>query len=424
LAWYVGLLFFSSLITHQHSAQWLHHCILSFPFFLSFLSLPFVSFLSLSLFFSKNGDRNFHSLYPLLSPGSVGFYRALGFLPHGESFLNSSHQITQILLRCLHDTSSSVPKPLTVGSEERRAETPAALLRVLHPPAKNIMGPQKTRLILVRHGESMNNILLTAPAGALTENPEGALHAFQSKRVCDPALSPLGWRQALACGDALVHHLTTATTVWISPLQRTLQTAAGLRSRLALLENQVPALRYQVYREGYEHGGCYEQSEVRAGLKPSEIRVRFPEFQEFLPAEWALADRGWYEMAGATARETPPEFVARVRRLIEDIWLFAEQHKDGQTLVLVGHGDLFDMLLTLLLVSPLSPADALGRFVHENTGITNLALDATTRQAYLVELNNAAHLYADADQLLPRVDHRLVGWERQHPISLGPAPST
>lgn len=243
-----------------------------------------------------------------------------------------------------------------------------------------------------------------------------ARQLVQQKRSADPALSELGVKQAVACGKALTPNLTGHIVVWVSPFLRTLQTATAIDSALRPVAGQYH-LEYYVHAGCFENGGCYFQAggvDVR-GMSPTAIATSFPKFSRFLPAEWP-AEQGWMDFynAGqrtslASGKESEEEFVERSKRLVQEIWAFASTHKSSRTLALVAHGDLLDMLLNLLVIG--NPAHPV-RFVHDNTGITSLALDPETRTCFLLEVNSSMHLVGDDEILVPDRPNRLFGYER------------
>ncbi|MDP2434229.1 MAG: GNAT family N-acetyltransferase, partial [archaeon] len=287
--------------------------------------------------------------------GSVGFYSSLGFLPHGQPQLDASNALIQILIRALIITSAQIPShsspsspsPTTIAAAHLASGSDSSVLlsrgfpSALHPPLRNEVGPKRTRVILVRHGESLNNALLAEALNS--ENPESALQSWQARRFDDPPLSPLGLRQALACGDALEYHLKgSSALVWVSPLLRTLQTATAIDAQLR--RSSGDRVQYSVHGRCYEFGGCYQGQVATAGRSPAEIQTQFPLIELFLPPAWAQSQRGWYEYTGSTARESRAEFVERVTQLVADIWRFSLEHGGARSLIVVGHGDLFDLL--------------------------------------------------------------------------------
>ena len=130
--------------------------------------------------------------------------------------------------------------------------------------------PTRLRLALVRHGESENNV-----HEAVSEA------AYVAHREADPALSPRGARQAALLGAFLadaararflgVHPIDE---LWVSPVKRTLQTAAPAAAALGL----APRVRTDCFEAGgiYDADATYTAFAPRGGLTRDEMRSQFP----------------------------------------------------------------------------------------------------------------------------------------------------
>lgn len=168
-----------------------------------------------------------------------------------------------------------------------------------------------TRLILVRHGETLAN------------------REFRYIGVRDDALSERGVEQAQQLGQALASFPLTAA--YSSPLQRTYQTALPIAAPHQLLVHRLDDLV-----EG--RFGSWE------GLSRTEVLARSAEDREQLLA--------WEQ--DATIAPPEGESLAQVReRVCLAVDRLAELH-GGQTIVLVSHVGPIKVLLCQALGAPLS----------------------------------------------------------------------
>jgi probable phosphoglycerate mutase len=206
--------------------------------------------------------------------------------------------------------------------------------------------PDATEVVLVRHGASA-----AAVPGEPFETLEG-----QS----DPPLAPEGEQQAQAVAARLAGERFAA--LFVTPLQRTAQTAAPLAELTGLSPVVVPELR--------EVGlGEWEGGELR-------IRAahRDPMFFEVIEAE------RWDVIPGA---EPADEFAARVRAGLESV---VAAVGPGASAVAVVHGGVIGELARQATQSrPFA-------FVHaDNCSITRLVVFAEGRWL-LRSFNDVAHL--------------------------------
>lgn len=140
-----------------------------------------------------------------------------------------------------------------------------------------------TEILLVRHGAS-------APVRA------GELHPLDDDGHGDPELAPEGLEQADAVAERLVEEEVSA--VFVTGLQRTLQTAAPFLERTGLEPVVVPELR-EVHLGDWEGG---------------EFRMRM---QDGDPLAWqAVAEERWDLFPNAESMET---FAARVKAGVERV---------------------------------------------------------------------------------------------------------
>ena len=168
-----------------------------------------------------------------------------------------------------------------------------------------------TRLILVRHGETLAN------------------REFRYIGARDDALSERGVEQAQQLGRALETFPLAA--VYSSPLQRTYQTALPIAA-----PHQLSVHRLDALVEG--HFGIWE------GLSRDEVLARSAEDCELLLA--------WEQ--DATIAPPEGESLAQVRERVSlAVDRLAEQHA-GQTIALVSHVGPIKVLLCQALGAPLS----------------------------------------------------------------------
>ena len=159
--------------------------------------------------------------------------------------------------------------------------------------------PGACEILLVRHGES-------APAVAGESFP---LVDGQS----DPPLHPDGEEQARLVGDRLIRSGERFAAIYVTPLQRTAQTARPLLDALDMEPIVEPDLR-EVFLGDWEGG---------------EFRKRAAERDPIIIEMWT--QQRWDIVPGG---EPQDDFRARVHRSIERI---AETHPD-QTVAVFSHG--------------------------------------------------------------------------------------
>ncbi len=201
------------------------------------------------------------------------------------------------------------------------------------------------RFVLIRHGQSENNLIYSQTGGEDGRHP-------------DPPLTPLGEKQAEALATEVAAGALSwqITHVYSSLMTRAIQTAAPL---VDLLD-----LPLHAHADLFECGGPYEVHSAgeriahpgsgRDSLAALTPRVRLPE--EATPTGW------W---PGPVEAEQPA-YAARARRVITDL---RERHDDGDAVALVTHGWFTQYLLQELLgVHRMS-----GWFSINNTGVSLLA---------------------------------------------------
>ena len=233
------------------------------------------------------------------------------------------------------------------------------------------MDGDKIQIVLIRHGESLNNIIYDEIRARFGADAEGeVVEAEEGKmRHPDPGLSDRGTKQAQRLGrffgagfDKALNPISKASVVpwqvWSSPMRRALVTT---REMILAMGHQEVAVR--VHPELYESGGCYEHGSGLPGSTKSEISAEFPDFV----CESGM-EEGWYH--GKSSMETSDEFMSRMDRIAA--WLRVQQ----QHVVLVIHGNLISGLINRLVLGSEgnSAGNMGGLYIHFNTAFTHLQL--------------------------------------------------
>ena len=193
----------------------------------------------------------------------------------------------------------------------------------------------RLRLILVRHGESQNNIY-----------HEISLQAFEDNRVPDPSITDRGKRQAQCVADYFQSGsnsiLSDIDTIYVSPMRRTLETALPLVTALsgtASTKHQSIPPKTRVWTEIYEITGVHERGVGRPGMTRSEMHTQFPTFE--LPP--SVTEHGWYDIK--LGRETSQHGKERCRQVWHQLCDMANNLTHNSSMVLIIHGDFIDHLL-------------------------------------------------------------------------------
>jgi probable phosphoglycerate mutase len=204
-----------------------------------------------------------------------------------------------------------------------------------------------TEVMLVRHGSSARS------------TPEAPIALVDGRS--DPPLSDFGRRQAEAVGERLAR--SRIDGLFVTPLQRTHQTAAPLAGRLGLQPTVIPELR-----------------EVFLGDWEGQLNARVIGDAEL--AEQVFTAQRWDVIPGA---EPMGEFTERVRRGLERL---AEAVGPDAIAVAVVHGGVIAEACRQVTNS-----EAFAFLAAENGSVTRIMRLAARRWA-LISFNETAHLDA------------------------------
>ena len=252
-------------------------------------------------------------------------------------------------------------------------------------PAKN---PALMHLLFIRHAESSNNVIAEAITREMGTNPYGpsnnskALEEYDKRRSMDPALSPLGQKQA----GLLPHHphlidirfeaLSSAGRVRVitSPMQRAILTSRPL------LASVHPPLRASMVAVVCEKGGSYTrrdgQNVADPGKGRSALRALWGSTHD-VPTE--IPEEGWWQTR-CKGEEDSEAFEERLGRAMEWIYGLVEEYKAAPEAtpdytVVVSHADFIDAILTKLLRLPAGHAKYV--FYSSNTSISHVEFDVS-----------------------------------------------
>ena len=213
--------------------------------------------------------------------------------------------------------------------------------------------------------------------------------------MVDPPITELGERQS----EILAQHLATGatqdlvpgaapgsaraqgrkgygiTSIYCSPMLRSLQTAQPLKEALGIAP--------KVWVEIHERGGMFlDHGEDRAsvgypGLTRSEILAKYPDYQ--LASE--ITEAGWWNRD----REDDPTASGRAIRVAEDLVAMSDTER---RVAIISHGAFINILFKALLDQ--LPGNHI-YYRHNNTGISRISIKkgCTTE---VISLNRLDHL--------------------------------
>ena len=205
-----------------------------------------------------------------------------------------------------------------------------------------------TEVLLVRHGSSARS------------TPEAPIALVDGKS--DPPLSDLGRRQADAVAERLAR--SRIDSLFVTPLQRTQQTAGPLARRLGLRPTVIPDLR-----------------EVFLGIWEGQLNARI--VGDAVLAEHVFTAQRWDVIPDA---ESMNRFSERVRRGLERL---ADTVGPDAVAVAVVHGGVIAEACRQVTGS-----EAFAFLSAENGSVTRIMRLATGRWG-LISFNDTAHLEAD-----------------------------
>ncbi|CAB9515355.1 Phosphoglycerate mutase domain protein [Seminavis robusta] len=237
----------------------------------------------------------------------------------------------------------------------------------------------RLRVILVRHGESQNNLY-----------SEISIKAFQENRVCDPSISDRGQQQAQSTADYLGKGgnqiLGGIDEIHVSPMKRTLQTAAPIAAAL-------PTVPVQVFTDIHEISGVYDGTVGKPGMTRSQMQSGFPTYT--LPE--SLTEKGWYTL---DSPESYSQGQQRCRKVWERLCAMADGLTQDRCILMVVHGDFTDSLLQAAFGVMQQPpnnnsnanSEKIWVFPTWNTAITALDIRSGDKRPTLLFHNSIAHL--------------------------------
>ena len=236
-------------------------------------------------------------------------------------------------------------------------------------------------LYLIRHGQSVNNLLGESTLTSSGEFDENAFKTYMSSRVADPPLTEIGQRQAerlaVFLREARPKHRAThddppedalrgtdvvnrlgISRIYCSPTLRTLQTTRPSATALGL--------RPEVWVDLHEHGGIFDNSGPdgsvvgKSGLTRSEMAALYPDYT----LDERIRENGWW----FGGEEDRPDCDARAARVDARLRQMAKEIGDERIAVVV-HGTFMDSLLKAILGR--LPGNEF-HISHYNTAITRV----------------------------------------------------
>lgn len=207
--------------------------------------------------------------------------------------------------------------------------------------------PGACEILLVRHGETIP--IIPGQEAKTLETGQG-----------DPPLDPNGVWQAQRAADRLIESGEKISAIYVTTLQRTVETAAPLAGRLGIEPVVEPDLR-EVFLGEWENGWFRKHF---AEGHPEALR--------------SLREQRWDVIPGA---ENDEAFAERVNGAIARI---AAAHPD-QTVVVVCHGGVIMRICATAVQSPMSFA-----FSADNGSISHLVVNGD--RWVLRRFNDTAHL--------------------------------
>lgn len=197
-------------------------------------------------------------------------------------------------------------------------------------------------LILGRHGEGWHNVAEKKYGTKEWEASWSLLEGNDDMRWADALLTPEGEKQALAAhafwADAPRRGLSALDSYYTSPLSRCLQTARLTFSELPLpKEKPFKPIVKELLRETNGVHTCDRRS------SKTELTKAFPEsFMSTFTFESGFSDKD--VLWSPTVRETDEETQARVRKLLDDVFM----HDKKAFISMTSHSGSIRAILAVL----------------------------------------------------------------------------
>ena len=222
----------------------------------------------------------------------------------------------------------------------------------------------RLRILLIRHGESENNL-----------HHEISLQAFEEHRVPDPSITARGTEQAQCVADYFQKMMTVASAnnditggdgvdaMYVSPMRRTMQTAVPIVEAIVSSpqtdsttnveegndngnhkSTKAPPL-VQVWTDIYEVSGVHDRGIGKPGLTSLEMQDQFPVLSRCLPD--TVTEQGWYDMS--LGRETNAHGQRRCQKVWKNLVAMAQALTQNSCIIMVVHGYFMDYLLQAAL---------------------------------------------------------------------------
>jgi broad specificity phosphatase PhoE/cyclophilin family peptidyl-prolyl cis-trans isomerase len=265
-------------------------------------------------------------------------------------------------------------------AEESRGEPKTTLSRgVSMPNLRHVNIPPKypSRLVIVRHGESEQNVALDLPEDSIDIDKIAAI------RDADIKLTERGQLQALQTGKYLA---ATARfdVCFSSPYLRAIRTAELIAKRLGY-----PLKIYKDNRLREKEFGRLH------GLLPKNIKERFP-------IEYAARERDgkyWYRFPGG---ENYPDVEMRISSFIEKV---ARQYA-GRSILVVTHQVPFKLFRAIF--QHLDEAQTLALEEVKNCAVQEYVIDRSKNPAGRMKLKNFNFIAYDPERLSLSDDNNAI----------------
>ena len=196
------------------------------------------------------------------------------------------------------------------------------------------------RLILLRHGESYNNVLY--------QSVNFDSKAYREIRGLEPKVSEVGEAASLAIGAKMAEMGLKFSKIMCSAQKRALITAKLVRDGLNSVgkegeeESKCEQIPIHLYVRGHEFQGTYLKNVAYPGLSTEEVKEVIPDI--VIDENQKISELGWNIRDTVENHE---EVAARIKDVIRD---FKEEHKKNpdQTILLVSHGFFMKQLMIQL----------------------------------------------------------------------------